>query len=230
MRLIFRNRLVWHRFMVPVSAAVFSLTLITQASATIIGGTIDSGGAGATFIKLTVPFTQSNPDNTVGNDTFQTVHLYGFDEDQNILLAAALTVDAVPSGSTTLPAGTTVASHYIFFDPVSGSINGTVDFDSDIVAIISSTSRLLASDFLANTGVTYLNPSARGLEVGDSVTISGIRQIRFDTTASTPGDYVRILTAFSPGAEVPEPGTAALIGVALALTVVRYGVGRLKQP
>ena len=51
------------------------LGLAVPASATIIGGTILSGGAGATFIKLTVPFTESTPDNTVGNDTFQTVHL-----------------------------------------------------------------------------------------------------------------------------------------------------------
>jgi hypothetical protein len=186
------------------------------ASATIIGGTVISGGAGAAFIKLPVPFTDSNPDNTVGNDTFQTPHLYGFDEDQNILLTAPLVVDIVPSGSTTLPAGATVASHYIFFDPVNNSIDGTVDFDSDVVAIITSTPRLAASDFLANTGVNYLNPGLRGLEVGDFLSISGVRQIRFDTVASTPGDYVRVLTEFSPAAAIPEPGTAVLLGVGIA--------------
>lgn len=153
-----------------VSHAVKALTFVLilglamPASATIIGGTILSGGTGAMFNKLTVPFTESDPDNTVGNNTFQTVHLYGFDEDQNIVLAALLNVDVVPSGPTTLPVGATVASHYIFFDPTSGSIDGTVDFDSDVVALITSTGLLLASDFLANTGVTYLNPGARGLE------------------------------------------------------------------
>jgi hypothetical protein len=192
--------------------AALSLALATPAAATIIGGTINSGGPGAQFFKLAVPFTESNPDNTVGNDTFQTVHLYGFDEDQNIVLTAPLTVDTVPAGPLVLPTGTTVASHYIFFDPTSGSIDGTVDFDANIVAIISSTGLLSASDFLANTGVTYLNPGLRGLEAGDSVTISGLRQIRFDTTAGTPGDYVRVLTEFSPGA-VPEPGTASLLCV-----------------
>ena len=75
------------------------------------------------------------------------------------MLGGPLVVDTVPHGSTTLPTGATVASHYIFFDPVNGSIDGTVDFDSDVVAIVSSTSLLLASDFLANTGVIYLNPS-----------------------------------------------------------------------
>jgi hypothetical protein len=201
---------------VALFAVLMVLVLVAPASATIIDGIVISGGPGATFIKLPVPFTESTPDNTVGNDTFQNNNLYGFDEDQNIVLAAPLTVDTVPGGPLTLPVGTTVASHYVFFDPAGvTSIDGTVDFDSDVVAIISSTGLLLASDFLANTGVTYLNPGARGLEVGDLVTISGVRQIRFDTSASTPGDYVRVLTEFSPGA-VPEPATLSLVGLGIA--------------
>jgi hypothetical protein len=200
-------------------ACLVSLSTPATATASIIGGSITSGGPGAQFIELTLPFT-ANPNNTVGNNTFQDNNLYGFDEDQNIVLAAPLEVDIVPLGSTTLAAGTTVASHYIFFDPVNGSIDGRVDFDSDIVAIITSTARLTASDFLANTGVTYLSPGARGLEGNDQVTISGLRQIRFDTTASTPGDYVRVLTAYSPGA-VPEPATMTLLCVAMATGAVR---------
>lgn len=213
-----------HRAMgVSILGAVLSLGFALPASATIIGGTITSGSAGATFIKLSVPFAGSTPANTVGDDTFQTVNLYGFDEDQNIVLGAPLVVDAVPAGSTTLPMGTTVASHYVFFDPLSASINGTVDFDSDVVAIITSTSRLSASDFLANTGVNYLNPGLRGLESDDSVMISGPRQIHFRTNASTPGDYVRVLTAFSPTAATPEPGSATMLATALGLALLRYG-------
>ncbi len=204
------------------AAAIALAAISIPASATIIGGSITSGATGAQFIKLTVPFTASTPDNTVGDNNFQSIHLYGFDEDQNILLAAPLNVDVVPSGPLTLPTGMTVASHYIFFDPATlTSIDGTVDFDSDIVAIITSTRNLLDSDFLANTGVTYLNPTLRGLETGDSVTISGVRQIRFNTTAGTPGDYVRVLTAYSPGA-VPEPGTAALFLAAFGIAALRY--------
>jgi hypothetical protein len=99
------------------------------------------------------------------------------------------------------------------------SIIGTVDFNSDVLALITSTTNLANSDFLANTGVNYLNPGARGLEGGqDSVTISGPRQILFNVVASSPGDYIRVLTAFSPPDEVviPEPGSTALLGLGLS--------------
>jgi hypothetical protein len=188
------------------------------ASATIVSGAVTGGNTGGVFVKLPVPLTGSTPGNTVGNDNFQSPNLFGFDESQNILLAAALNLNVGAPG-TTIAAGTQVASHYIFFDPTTtnptGHIVGTVDFDSDVLGIITSTGLLLVSDILANTGVTYLNPGNRGLEAGDSVTISGTRQITFDTFASSPGDYVRVITAFSPGA-VPEPASIALVLAALA--------------
>jgi len=167
------------------------------------GAALTSGGV---FVKLTIPL--ANPfglPDSVGNDNFQSPNLFEFDEDQNILLTSPLTVNV---GSSPIPAGTIVASHYVFFDPgPSQRIIGTVNFDSDIFGIITTTNDLAASDFLANTGVNYLNPGNRGLEAGDSVTISSPRQILFDAVASSPGDYVRVLTAFSPAASTPEPGS-----------------------
>ncbi len=212
------------------AAALLALTISVPAGATIISGTVTGGTAftaGGTFVKLTVPLTNlfGTPD-SVGNDNFQSPNLFGFDEDQNILLAAPLVVDV---GSSPIPVGTTVASHYIFFDPgPTQHVIGTVNFDSDVLAIITSTGNLAASDFLANTGVNYLNPGARGLEAGDSVTISGTRQILFDTFASSPGDYVRVLTEFSPSAgTVPEPGDLVLWGSGLAALAV--GLSRRKR-
>jgi hypothetical protein len=200
---------------------MLAVLVTLPATATIIGGTVTGGtaqSAGGTFVKLTPPLP--NPmgaPNSVGNNTFQSPNLYGFDEDQNIVLSAALSVDV---GSSPLPAGTTVASHYIFFDPGPvQSMIGTVDFNSDVLALITSTTNLANSDFLANTGVNYLNPGARGLEGGqDSVTISGPRQILFNVVASSPGDYIRVLTTFSPPDEIviPEPGSAALLGLGLS--------------
>ena len=210
---------------------LFTSILLTSffapnAFATIVSGSVTGGSAlsqGGTFVNLTIPFNESNPNNTVGNDTFQTPNLYGFDEGQNINLLANLAVDILAdgsggqSGSGVISAGTTVASHYIFFDPRrSTSQTGSVLFDSMILGIITSRSKLSASDFLLNNGVTYRNPLLRGLEHGDSVSITGLNSMSVDWTASTPGDYVRVITAFSPGvSEVPVPAAAFLFAPAL---------------
>ena len=168
--------------------------------------------AGGVFVSLSVPLTGATPFNTVGADNFNTPNLYAFSESQNILLGSSLVMDI----GVAIAAGTQVASHYVFFDPLAASsMVGTVDFDSDVLGIITSSGLLLLSDGLANTGVTYLNPVLRGLEAGDSVTISGTRQVLLKVTASSPGDCVRVITAFSPGA-VPEPMSLAMVGAALA--------------
>ena len=189
-----------------------------SVQATIISGTVTGGTAltaGGTFVKLTPPLSNLfGPPNSVGNDNFQSPNLFGFDEDQNILITAPLIADV---GLSPIPEGTAVASHYIFFDPgPTERVIGTVNFDSDVLAIITSTTNLANSDFLAKTGVNYLNLANRGLEAGDSVTISGPQQILFDTSASSPGDYVRVLTALSPAAAtVPEPRSIVMLGSGL---------------
>lgn len=198
---------------------VLLVAISIPAAATIITGSVTGGSAftaGGTFVKLPVPLPNPfGPANSVGDDNFQSPNLFGFDEDQNILLTAPLTVDV---GTTPIPAGTVVASHYIFFDPgPPEEVIGTVNFDSPVLGILTTTSALAASDFLAKTGVNYLNPGERGLEAGDSVTISGPNQILFDTVASSPGDYVRVLTAFSPAAAAaPEPSSIGFVAAGLA--------------
>ena len=194
---------------------LFGVAISIPAGATIIGGgvTFLSNGSGA-FVKLSVPFTASSPDNTVGNDTFQSFNLFAFDEDQNISITSTILVDI---GINPI-AGDTVASHYVFFDPANATTQrGFVDFDADIFGVITSTSKLLASDFLVNPGVIYLNPSARGLEAGqDTVFIDGPRRLRVDWRASTPGDYVRVLTMESPLAVIPLPAALPLFLTGLA--------------
>ncbi|GAB4520353.1 MAG: hypothetical protein Tsb0010_04680 [Parvularculaceae bacterium] len=199
------------------------------AQATIIGGGVTGGSSlsqGGIFIKLSVPFTESNPDNTVGENTFQTPNLYGFDEDQNIMIGAELDVNV----GTNPQAGDVVASHYIFFDPgPSTSQTGFVDFDAPIFGVATSTSFLQASDFLANTGVTYQNPGLRGLESGDSAIIDPMNPNRLlvDWTASNPGDYVRVLTMRSPIADtIPVPGAILFIGLGL---IAASAFGRSRQ-
>lgn len=190
-----------------------------SAQATIVSGTITGGTAqtaGAVFVELTPPL--ANPygtPNSVGLDNFNSPNMFGFDEDQNIVLSSSLVVDV----GSTLAAGTTVASHYIFFDPATAlSITGTVTFDSTVLAVIIGTYTLQASDFLADTGVNYLSPGHRGLEGTDYVTISGTNEITFSVSARTPGDYIRVITAYSPGGDpnfVSEPATLALTGLGL---------------
>jgi hypothetical protein len=203
-----------------VTIAGLFIGLANHANATIVSGSVTSGGG--SFVKLTVPFTASTPDNTVGENNFDNLNLYGFDEGQNIVISKPLAVDDLANGdgsgtgAGTLAKGTVVASHYVFFDPKDpASQTGIVDFDSKILAVISRTNNLSASDFLIKTGVDYLNPTARGLEAGDSVTISGLKQIKVDWSAANPGDYVRVLTAYSPAGAVPEPSSAMLLGLGL---------------
>lgn len=199
-------------------AAAVLLSLAQGANATVIGGGVTGGESldqGGVFVKLTPPFPESIPANTVGNNNFQTPNLYAFDEDQNIVILDEVMVDI----GTNPTAGMTVASHYIFFDPDARiTQTGFVDFDAVIFGIVTSTELLLASDFLANTGVNYLNPDLRGLEAGDDFVMidpGNPNRMLVDWVAATPGDYVRVLTMRSPIADIPEPATLALLGMGL---------------
>jgi len=186
---------------------VAGIALSSAASATIIGGTVWGGsayGQGGEFVDL----GYSPSGLTVGNNNHQDPNLYAFDEDQNIVLDADLAID---EGGSSIAAGEQVASHYIFFDPAGGTtVTGWVDFDAEILGVITDTNKLDASDFLINNDVTYLNPNLRGLENNDNVFIDDSR-LHVSFWASSPGDYIRVLTAYSPQANVPEPATAALL-------------------
>lgn len=176
------------------------------AHAIVMGGNVTSGNG--SFIELTLPFNPPNgAQNTVGEDTFQNNNLYAFNEGQNLEIKSdPLSVNITPSGVSSLNVGTIVASHYVFFDPgPSTSQQGFVDFDADILGVITSTDLLEDSDFLLNNNVNYLNPTLRGLEPGDSVSIdtNNAKRLLVDWVASSPGDFVRVLTGESAGGEDP---------------------------
>src|SRR6188472_3309868 len=67
-----------------------------KAQAIIVAGAV-TAGPGA-FILLTPPLPNPfGPANSVGNDTFQSPNLYGFNEDQNVAVSgSALAVDYKP--------------------------------------------------------------------------------------------------------------------------------------
>ena len=206
------------------------------------------------FQLLTVPFPAgiSVPANTVGNDNLEKDNLFGFNEIQNIFVPGG---GLAPDIGAFIAPGTVVASHMLVFDPVArtndqGGILGkaldgvggsgvgdgigvVISFDAPVIGIFRETASLLASDALANPGVTYNVASPdRGLEGSDTIAMMGSpgapvgllpNQIYIDRwAASTPGDTVRILTLQSPGGPpppVPTPdagATAMLLGLGLA--------------
>ncbi|MBL4800790.1 MAG: PEP-CTERM sorting domain-containing protein [Emcibacter sp.] len=186
------------------SAILAFILMPTSAFATVIGGSSSSG-----VFVLVDPIPGGY---TVGENNQQSPNLFAFNEDQNIHITSTITVNI----GTDPVNGDVVASHYIYFDPASStSTTGWVDFDADIYGIITQTAELAASDFLANTGVTYLSPSLRGLEAVDSVWIDATfaYRVNIDFSANDPGDYIRVLTRRSPRADVPEPSMLGLLGL-----------------
>lgn len=186
--------------------ALLTLLLVPPAAySTITGGSVTGGISkerGGVFKKLEPPIGE------VGNDNHQSPNLFGFDEKQDILLEKDLQVDIlvnkgriVNKAPKMIAKGETIASHYVFYDPINGDIHGTVRFDSDILAIITSTNKLKASDFLMSKDATYLNPSPRGIESNDTIRVTGAREISIDFTAVSPGDYIRVLTRASKQAK-----------------------------
>lgn len=177
-------------------ALCVALLGVQPVSAQILQGKIvqQSGAGQFVLLDTETPFA-------VGEDTFDDDNLYGFDEDQNITLVEPIRVD-IGSEKGWIPAGTVVASHYVFFDSLSGIHTGYVDFDAPILGIAAFQDTMAATDFLANTGVTYLSTELRGLERGDYVWIDETLPTRLWVywAGSSPGDYIRVFTEESRGA------------------------------
>ena len=200
--------------------------MTVPAGANIIGGAVTGGsalGAGGVFQKLILPFASIPTNNTIGDDNQQSPNLFGFDEEQNIVISSTIQVNI----GTNPVAGDIVASHYIGFDPDGGlTQTGYIDFDADIYGVATSRVNLDDSDFLANTGVTYLSDSLRGLEGGDIVTIdpTNSKRLLVNWFASSPGDYVRVFTRFSAAA-VPAPPVAGFLLLGIGFLAARRRAG-----
>lgn len=166
------------------------------AAATVIGGEILRQNGSGRFVKLSTEQSFA-----VGADTFDDDNLYAFDEDQNILLEAPIRVD-IGGENGRIAAGQEVASHYVFFDSLAGIQIGYVDFDSAILGVAAFQDTMAATDFLANTAITYISPELRGLERGDRVWIDpeDPQRLWVYWAGSSPGDYIRVFTERSPAA------------------------------
>ncbi|MEO9823156.1 MAG: hypothetical protein ABJF50_01920 [Paracoccaceae bacterium] len=175
--------------------AVTTLCAFPANAIVLDGDVLRQNGAGQ-FVKL-----ETDPSFEVGYDNFDDDNLYAFDEDQNIILPEPIRVD-IGGQNGLIPAGTTVASHYVFFDSVASTQMGFVYFDAPILGVAALEDTMAATDFLANTKVVYIGTELRGLEAGDRVWIDEEDPHRLWVfwAGSSPGDYIRVFTEKSLGA------------------------------
>lgn len=210
-----------------------------------LAGTAGLGPAHATLVSIedcvgalgcVITDTPPNPVQRNPNNGL----LLAWDERQNVTLSSDLRVDRVfdeaapfivdaGDGDFLIRAGTVVSSHYLQWDPGAGSsasVQATVVLDSQVFAFITADANLFASDpLLGRTGLDYNDFGLRGLEATDVTTFIG-PNTAIDWRASSPGDWTRLITAFSPGgAEVREPGGAWLLGLAMGV----LGASRLRR-
>ena len=155
--------------------------------------------------------------------------MQGFDEAQDVILSQDYATD---QGS--ILAGTRVDSHMILLNTTGRDVVYHSDvlwtFDGVIIGIMSDeygAMEVASSGELGAAGTSYLGAPLyqRGLDPRfDAYSILG-NQLRIQMSITTPGDWIRVVTATpeTPREEAPEPGTLALFGAGLAALVrLRY--------
>jgi len=190
-----------------IGAAVIGAFSASTAFAALVGvsGPLSSAGTAAEIIAAPTDLL----DDLVTNTGMQ-----GFDEQQNVLLTAPLSVDG-----GTIAAGKRVDSHMIFFN--NATTTGLTHFDVEwtfarkILGVMSDSDGNLeaaSTPFLGAIGTNY--PAAgfanRGLEgFGDGYSFSD-NVLTISMQVSQPGDWVRVVTA-----PVPVPAALPLMAGAL---------------
>jgi MYXO-CTERM domain-containing protein len=230
----------------PFAAFTMALAIpvlaVTRAEATILGYDTCVSQLNSCLIapgQATIPNPVTpNPNNGI---------LLGWNEVQNFTLTDDLRVDRVANPNATyvgqdasgffIRAGTVVASHYFQWDPLQGgsqSIQARIRHDSDIFAFITSDQNLFDSDAqLGLPGIDYSVFALRGLEPGDLTSFApggDPKLVDINWAASTPGDWTRLITAFSPTAEPTSvPAPLPVLGLGLAWGTSRRLRQRIKQ-
>jgi hypothetical protein len=183
-------------------------------------GAIGAGAASAAITGTTGHVQQVAPPASVTANVLQSdTRILAFDERQCVTLATSLAVDITPGGGAgTIPAGTSVSSQFLHFDPTGASVvtlSGSVTTDTPVLGVITSQANLDASDSLGAPGTTYpTGDAARDLEPagpfpadGDSAAISGVDTVTVTLKDRFHFDQVRIISECpSPGDEGCTPG------------------------
>lgn len=199
-----------------------TVPLLAVISASSLHGTLvsidDLTGANSASITMTPP-------NPVTEDPNNGI-LLAWNEIQNSTLTSDLKVDRVfdpnasfvqaVSGGFVLKSGTIVSSHYFQWDPGNGSgtrVTATIKLDAQVFAVLTADQNLFDSDFLGLPGINYNDFGLRGIESGDTTAFNG-SDLDISWRAGSPGDWVRVLSAYSPIAAIPEPSaiTSLLAG------------------
>lgn len=140
--------------------------------------------------------------------------MQAFDERQNVLLSAPVSVD----GGGTIAAGTLVNSHMIFLNTGPGNSNAynkhanvVWTFAGAVLGVMSNSNGSLevaSTPALGAPGTIYpTSPfNARGIEGGDGYSISG-NTLTVTMQVSEPGDWMRVITEVPN--HPPECGSAA---------------------
>ncbi len=212
-------------FKLNILLGIFCSVWLSSANSTLVGF---SNCVGANDCQITT--TPPNPVAPNPNDGI----LLAWDEVQNYTLTQDLQVDRVfdetasfidsdGSGGFIIQTGTVISSHYLQWDPGNGSellVEATVDLDSQIFAFITNTGKLSDSDFIGLPGLDYNDFGLRGLEGTDTTNFNG-NSVDIRWSAQSPGDWTRLITAFSPGGSnggvnnIPEPEILFLFGLGL---------------
>jgi hypothetical protein len=223
---------------IAVSVSSIVLAFGGAAHATLTGFTDLPGSQAVAYVKG----TPVAGDFTLVANGYNDDTLYVWDEQQNVVLPSNLRVDRVfddaapyitgSSGNYEIVAGTTVSSHYVQWDPQgSRDVLARLQFDSEIFAFITADGKLADSDALLGLArIDYSDFGNRGLESGDDTDWVGDNTVvEIDWTASNPGDWTRLITAFSPTAEdppgpgpnvIPVPGAMVLGSLGASLVGV----------
>lgn len=156
----------------------------------------------------------SPPSSVIPNQTEDPTNILIFPERTGVTLPAGVPFDVHvpdtygvthPENTGDLPAGQVVNVYFLHFDPVGTALThrtATLTFPGRIVALITKTNTLFATDDLLGLPGQVLYPSAgthpdRGLEDGnqDAIVLSADRrQLSIDFETSTSSDQIRIVT------------------------------------
>lgn len=193
-----------------VGGSTFAVFLLsTPANATLLGFSNCSGALSCSVTTTPPNPVTQNPNNGI---------LIGWDEVQNLTLTADLKVDRVfdldapfvkqENGHFFIKEGTIVSSHYLQWDPTptsTSTVSATINLDSPVFAFITSDQNLFDSDAaLGLPGLDYNDFTLRGLESTDTTNFNG-NDVDITWIARSPGDWTRLITAFSPGGVEPTP-------------------------